>query len=703
MMPAFAFADETKDAVDDSTAGTQTQEQTQVQTQEQALAQEQEQTQVQTQAQEHGDTSEADIPDEEVDVDADTDEISGMELVETEDVLPDPDELLQKYLDTKIDAETGTTLKDHSGSGSGVSPKVKLRAKRNTRYDSLSNDERAAYDMIRPFIEKIASGKADTAEFSVDHLEGVSYSRVIRSMVIDMPYEFYWYDKVEGCLHGISTKDRNKHEFHFAVSKDYFDPDVKFTYGDLTLVTGVDTDKTKKASSAVTTVSNIINLFADESDYNKLCGYRNCICALVNYDDDAADTANVHALQEIGEPFYGDPWQLISVFDYSAEDGTFDHTDNVVCEGYSKAFQYLCDRSSFNKDIECYTVQGNLFNERIPAGSGHMWNIVRIEDCNYIADITNSDCWNYKVSNWDELILAVTDYKNYMSRSDVFLSGWRGNNSTIATGYTYNYEYSWIKYVYDEFTMGGNRVKGMFGESELTLSNTAYDPNASDPQPVRCSAKAPGCTEPGNVERWLKQGYYYKIEDENCSNKLSYTETEISPLGHDWDAGAVAIAATEDTAGTKVYTCKRCGITTDEWIPMLPHTHRYSKTESLDYTTYTCTGCGDSYTKSKVVVDLPKVSIKKPAGSKAGFTVKWKKLSTKKRKKIKGYEIQYSTRKDFAYANSVLRTAAKSKASKKIKKLARKKKYYVRVRSYKWIGGVKHVSKWSSKKSVKTK
>lgn len=57
----------------------------------------------------------------------------------------------------------------------------------------------------------------------------------------------------------------------------------------------------------------------------------------------------------------------------------------MVCEGYSKAFQYLCDLS----DITCYTVTG-MMNGGTGEGP-HMWNIVANNGKYYMADITNSD------------------------------------------------------------------------------------------------------------------------------------------------------------------------------------------------------------------------------------------------------------------------------------------------------------------------
>ena len=45
----------------------------------------------------------------------------------------------------------------------------------------------------------------------------------------------------------------------------------------------------------------------------------------------------------------------------------------------------------------------------------------------------------------------------------------------------------------------------------------------------------------------------------------------------------------------------------------------------------------------------------------------------------------------------------KKKASATIKKLKSKKKYYFRVRAYKWSGGRDHVSRWSKTKKAKVK
>lgn len=85
-------------------------------------------------------------------------------------------------------------------------------------------------------------------------------------------------------------------------------------------------------------------------------------------------------------------------------------------------------------------------------------------------------------------------------------------------------------------------------------------------------------------------------------------------------------------------------------------------------------------------------------GSKR-FTVKWNKQATQ----TTGYQIQYATNSSFT-SNVV--TVSKSKnttTSATIKNLKAKKKYYVRIRTYKIVNSTKYYSKWSGYKYVTTK
>ena len=98
-------------------------------------------------------------------------------------------------------------------------------------------------------------------------------------------------------------------------------------------------------------------------------------------------------------------------------------------------------------------------------------------------------------------------------------------------------------------------------------------------------------------------------------------------------------------------------------------------------------------------VSKPKsAKIKKLKSAKKAISVQWKKVSG-----VKGYQIQVATDKKFK-KNKKIVTVKKQKTTKTtIKKLKAKKKYYVRMRTYKTLNGKKVYSSWSKIKTVKTK
>ena len=79
------------------------------------------------------------------------------------------------------------------------------------------------------------------------------------------------------------------------------------------------------------------------------------------------------------------------------------------------------------------------------------------------------------------------------------------------------------------------------------------------------------------------------------------------------------------------------------------------------------------------------------------FKPTWKKQT----RQISGYQVQYSTKKNFKSAK-IKAVSSKKKSTWVIKKKAHKR-YYVRIRTYKKVGKAKYYSSWSSAKSVKTK
>ncbi|MFR5876506.1 MAG: GH25 family lysozyme [Eubacterium sp.] len=107
-----------------------------------------------------------------------------------------------------------------------------------------------------------------------------------------------------------------------------------------------------------------------------------------------------------------------------------------------------------------------------------------------------------------------------------------------------------------------------------------------------------------------------------------------------------------------------------------------------------------SGTVKKTFTIKPKnTTISKVTAGKKKFTVKWKKYTTQ----TTGYQIQYSTDKNFKKNNKTVTVSKNKTTSKTISKLSAKKKYYVRIRTYKTVSGTKYYSSWSKAKTVTTK
>lgn len=364
-----------------------------------------------------------------------------------------------------------------SGGISGIS------IESSDRGAKLTGNNKKIYKALTPYIKKIASGSkkqtvisiplkkitgklkftaADLGVSSITTKSGALRSSAVTafqkkfdfdlaaihsSLLADMPYELYWYDKSykrysdgewkAGAL-SYSLKDitgrlayswTDKYirftydpvlTFSFMVSKDYSASNKTGTY-----YVRADLSKVK---SAVSNAKAIAAKYEDATDIEKLNGFREEICALTSYDYDY-ETKN-----------YGDPWQIIYVFDG-------DNSTGVVCEGYAKAFQYLCDISDFSSSkIKCRIVTGMLNKD---TSTGHMWNILRMNDgLNHMVDITNCDSG---AAGAPDLVFL----KKYAARS---------------SGGTYAYAVTGTKLLYD-YT---DNTRAVYSSSELAMAAKDY-------------------------------------------------------------------------------------------------------------------------------------------------------------------------------------------------------------------------------------
>ena len=103
-------------------------------------------------------------------------------------------------------------------------------------------------------------------------------------------------------------------------------------------------------------------------------------------------------------------------------------------------------------------------------------------------------------------------------------------------------------------------------------------------------------------------------------------------------------------------------------------------------------------TSAKAVAKPKSAKFKKVKSAKKAISVEWKKVSG-----VKGYQIQVATDKKFKKNKKTVNIKKQKTTKTTVKKLKAKKKYYVRVRTYKIVNGKKVYSSWSKVKSVKTK
>lgn len=332
---------------------------------------------------------------------------------------------------------------------------------------ALNNATKTIYDKLVPEIKSIANGERTSSIVKVEGLNityyksdlgldtlvtgnsftaeaqakveqmftaDVSADVLLTSLITHLPYELYWFDKVKGIQISYEMTGTDEYvtissvEIMFHVSQDY-----AVTEGDSYYPTMPDTAKTGAATAAAAKAAEVVAENQGKGTYGKLVAYREYITKAVDYNSDAANTANYP---------YGDPWQLIYVFDD-------DPDTKVVCEGYSKAFKYLCDLTWTGSDPEvaCYLPTGTM------DGGDHMWNIVSIGGVNYLTDITNCDSGT--IGAPDQLFLCGV-------RGGVdsgYIADLTGNTTTV--------------YFYDNETLA-------LYDKELVLSATKYSPLTFD-------------------------------------------------------------------------------------------------------------------------------------------------------------------------------------------------------------------------------
>ena len=385
-----------------------------------------------------------------------------------------------ELLDGYLYRLAGMDIRSYETGFSSSSMAASYSAKAN-----LNRVEQNVYNTLKAEIEKIASGQRKDTNIKTTGVLGSkdSATKVWHALLADLPYELYWHDKTEGKGVGFTFTGSFKDvTFSFAVAQE-------FRGADLT------TTNIPTVPAAVQTARSVVAANASKSDHDKLQAYRQYICDQVSYNYAAARGEYANG--------YGNPWQLLWVFDG-------DSTTNVVCEGYAKSFKYLCDlteeSNGWTGDVETINVTGTMGAEN------HMWNIVRIGGGNYLVDVTNCD----------------TGMKGYPRK--LFLRG------AVGDGISYTVENT--VYTYDDVTRTG------FAAADLKLSGTDYTPAATTLTAPTVTLKADASTgQP--VVSWTKVSGAAQYEIFRSTNGKSFSIVRRTSL-QSW-------ADTTAAAGTTYY------------------------------------------------------------------------------------------------------------------------------------------------------
>ena len=306
--------------------------------------------------------------------------------------------------------------------------------------------------------------KRDAAIEKLQSQLQIDREKVLEAICADNPELLYWFGRsynigIVGFSENTDGSDVKKTSETTGVSDGYISVSlfevyfsVAYNYavqaeGDMYYSAQADITKTSATRTAVANARSIAASCANLDDYEKLLAFKEKICNLVSY--------NYLASYNDPSSMGSDPWELIYVFDNNPE------TD-VVCEGYSKAFQYLCDISTFSNDVEVTSVVGTM------DGGPHKWNIVNFNGKRYLTDVTNCD--NSDIENGDNSLFM----KGYKSGS--VSDGYIITKSMVQyDDFSYSMEQA-IKYVYFDEVL---RLYANHFEV-LTLDSKDFNPDSGN-------------------------------------------------------------------------------------------------------------------------------------------------------------------------------------------------------------------------------
>lgn len=128
---------------------------------------------------------------------------------------------------------------------------------------------------------------------------------------------------------------------------------------------------------------------------------------------------------------------------------------------------------------------------------------------------------------------------------------------------------------------------------------------------------------------------------------------------------------------------------------------QYTNNKNVGIAKLSITGNGDyrGMVKRSFVINPKATSITGLSSKKRKIVVKWKKQSAQ----TSGYQICYCAKSGFNSGAKTVTIRNSQTTKKTIKRLKRKKNYYVKIRTWKMVNNAKYYSSWSKIRSVRVK
>lgn len=457
-------------------------------------------------------------------------------------------------------------------------------------------------------------------------------------------------------------------------------------------------------------VNTIVNNFVNSIDTNKLSDYEimkkihDFICNRTTYDYDAIESPYncTYAFTAYGALVKG----------------------RSVCQGYAVAFYRIC------KELG-YKVR---FVSSDPNEGCHAWNIVQIDNKYYFVDCTWDDQIRDEYNDIDvQEVFNHNSYYYFLVNYDTLRS--QDRTSYAHTLYEDLYENKYFHINYGNY-----------------LSETDYDPaneNIFSKYTVSLSAKkyiysnkayTPKVTVKTNDGTVLTQNVDYKVTySANKNSGLARVRidglgqykgtathrtfiimpkkmTSLSLVSSSRTSSSLSLKWTKDNSVVTGYVIEKYDTKSKKYKPVKTLTGASTtsvKITSLSsntvykfriraYKDISSRRYYGAYSNVYTNFTLPKKpSVSKLTTKSKSITVSWKKVS------CSGYQIQYSTKSSMKGAKTI--NVSSKSSSKKITKLKKSKKYYVRIRAYKSYKNpstkktTKYYTAWSGKKSIKCK